>query len=226
GLLLQRVAELVLAREVDEAFHKRLEDLLVDVDPFDAAAGLAGIEVAAVDQVLDRELEVGIRAHVGGILAAELEAGGDEAPGGGLLDGVAAGNRTGEGDESDARVGDGLRHLVVAQVQELEHAVGQADGLERLGIALGDQRRLRRHLEDHAVAGNQRGQYGVYGSEPRVIPRCDDENDTKGFSTNEAAKSGFLGKRNIGKSFFGDAAHIERALVEAALELAGRLGDG
>ena len=55
------------------------------VDALDAAARLAGVEERAVDEVLDRVGEVGVGAHIGRILAAELEPDADEAPGRRLL---------------------------------------------------------------------------------------------------------------------------------------------
>ena len=45
------------------------------IDALDRAAGLAGIEVAGVDDVLDREGEIGVGPDIGRVLAAELEAG-------------------------------------------------------------------------------------------------------------------------------------------------------
>ena len=65
-----------------------VEATLVDVDPLDAAAALAGIEAGAVDQALDRVGEVGVLADIGRVLAAELEVGRDERLPGRRLDGV------------------------------------------------------------------------------------------------------------------------------------------
>ena len=88
-LAVERIAEAVLVGEVDEAVEEFLVDVLVHVDALDAAAGLAGIEHGAVDQVLDGVRQVGVGAHIGRVAAAELEAEADEALGGGLHDGVA-----------------------------------------------------------------------------------------------------------------------------------------
>ena len=74
-------------------------------------------------------------------------------------------------------------------MQELEYAVGQARGLERFGVALGDQRRLRRHLQDHAVARQQRRNHRVHGSEPRVIPRRDDQHHAERLAPDEAPEA-------------------------------------
>jgi hypothetical protein len=50
-------------------------DRALDVDALDGAAGLARVEEGAVDEVLDGEVEGGVGADVGGVFAAELEAG-------------------------------------------------------------------------------------------------------------------------------------------------------
>jgi hypothetical protein len=90
---------------------------------------------------------------------------------------VAARNRSGERHERDARITDHFRHLRVIEAQELKYPGGQAGGFERLRVALRDERSLRRHLEDHAVAGEERGNHRVDGREPRIIPGRDHEDD-------------------------------------------------
>ena len=45
----------------------------MDIDALDAAAALAGVEDRAVDQLLDGGVEIGVRPHIGRILAAEFE---------------------------------------------------------------------------------------------------------------------------------------------------------
>ena len=86
--------------------------------------------------------------------------------------------------------------LLVVEVQELEHAVGQAGGLERFGVALGDERRLLRHLEDHGVAGEQRGHHRVHRGEPRIVPRRDDEHDAERLAADEALEACLSARRD------------------------------
>ena len=95
------------------------------VDALDAAAGLAAVEVRAVDEVLDGVREIRVVAHVHRIAAAELEAGADEAFRRGALNGMAARDRARERDEVDARIANDALGVFVAQVQDLEHAVRQ-----------------------------------------------------------------------------------------------------
>ena len=123
---IERIAEPVVFRELDEAFDEGVENVALHVNALDRAARLAGVEERAVDEVLDRRGERRIGAHVSGVLAAELEAGRDEALARGALHGVPAADRPGERDERDALVLDHARHLLVIEVQELEHAFGQA----------------------------------------------------------------------------------------------------
>ena len=119
----ERIAEHVLAREIDEAVDECVVDALVHVDALQAATGLAAVEVRAVDDVLDRVREIRIVAHVDRIAAAELEADADEALRGCALHGVAAGDRAGERDEVDARIANRTLRVLVTHVQRLEHAV-------------------------------------------------------------------------------------------------------
>ena len=118
----ERIAELVAVRQSDEAVDETVVDVLVHVDALDGAAALPRIEEAAVDQVLDRVVEIGVGAHIGRVLAAELEAGADEARGSGALHGVAALDRTGECDEIDLGRGDQPFRVGMRQMHDLEHA--------------------------------------------------------------------------------------------------------
>ena len=109
------------------------------------------------------------------------------------------------------------------EMQELEYALRQAGGLERFCVALGHQRRLRGHLQDHAVARQQRRNYRVHRGEPRVIPRRDYQHHAQRLAADEALETVFLWNREIGQRLFGDAAHVKSALLEAAAQLAGGL---
>jgi hypothetical protein len=135
---------------------------------------------------------------------------------------MAAGHRAGEGDETDARIGDHAGGLVVAEMQELEDALRQAGGLEGLGIALGDERRLLRHLQDHRVAGEDRRHDGIHRGEPGIVPRRDDEHDADRLAADE---SPVFVNDHIRKCALGDRAHVHRPLLEAATDLVRRVGD-
>ena len=67
---------------------KGLMHALVHIDALQPAAGLTGIKVGPVDDVLDRMWQIGIVAHVDRIAAAELETHTDEALRGDALHGA------------------------------------------------------------------------------------------------------------------------------------------
>ena len=164
----------------DEALDELVIDLLVHIDALDAAAALAGIEEGAVDQVVDRMVELGVGQHIGRVLAAELEAERHEGAGRRLLDGAAAGDRTGEVDMVDLARAEQLLGLGMVEHDVLEHALGQAGLVEGLLEALADQQRLRRMLEDDGIAGHQRRHDGVDGGEIGIVPRRDDQTTPSG----------------------------------------------
>ena len=90
------------------------------VDPFNAAAGLAGVEHSSIDEVFHRMGEVRVVADVSWILASKLQRSADESIQRGLLDRVPSGNRSSERDEGDAWVADDLRRVVMAEMEELK----------------------------------------------------------------------------------------------------------
>ncbi len=214
-LRLQRVVEHVAAGEIGEAFDERLVDRFVHVDALDAAAALAGIEEAAVDEILDRVVELRIGAHVGRVLAAELEAGGDEAIGRRALDRVAALDRTRERHEVDAVGRDERLGVRVRNVQHLHHAFGQAGRGEALGEALGDERRLARMLEDHGIAGEDRGHQGVHRRQERVVPRRDHEHDAERLLPDETREALARARLHVGETIRRQRHHRLGALAHA-----------
>ena len=139
----------------------------MDVDALDAAAALAGIEEGAVDQILDREFQVGVGRHVGRVLAAEFEAEGGERSRRRPLHAPPAFDRTGEGDMVDVAAGDDRLRLVVLEHDVSQQTLRQADPIERLLEAIADEQGLRRLLQQHGVAGDQRRHDGIDGRQDR-----------------------------------------------------------
>ena len=183
-----------------------------------------GVEHGAVHQVLDGVREIRVGAHVGGVLAAQLQPGADEAIGGRLLHRVAAGDRAGERDEVDQRRGDHSRRLVMGAVHELEHALRQSGVLERLGEALRAQRRLIRVLQHHGVAGHERGHHRVHRGEIGVVPRRQHQHHAERLAADEAAEAVLRPGIEVRQCLRCDRHHVARTLLEAA-HLAGRLAD-
>ena len=69
----RRIADLEALHGRDEVIDEGVVDPLVDVDPLDRAAALAGVVHRAVGERLGGGLRVGVVGDVGRILAAELE---------------------------------------------------------------------------------------------------------------------------------------------------------
>ena len=203
--------------QLDEAFDERLEDLLVHIDALDAAAALAGIEERAVDEVLDRVVELGVGQHIGRILAAELEAERGEGAGRGALDRLAARDRAGEVDVVDLARADQLLGLGVAEHEVLEEALRQPGLVGRRLKALADEQRLRRVLQEHRVAGHQRREDRVDGGEVRIVPRRDDQHDAERLALHIAAEARLLLRHERRQRLLGDRRHVARALLEPAL---------
>ncbi len=114
----------------------------MDIEPFLAAAGLAGIEEGAVHKVLDGEGQVRIGAHIGGILAAKFEPDIYEAINGCVHNGMAARDRSRKDDVVGALIRDGaLRHFM-AHMRDLEKPVRCACLFEGHRETLGAEWRL------------------------------------------------------------------------------------
>src|SRR5687768_10854581 len=98
----------------------------MDIDALDPAAGLPRVEEGAVNKVLNGMVEVRVGAHVGWVLAAELQTHADETAGGGALDGGPCRNRAREGDVIDPRILDDAGGRLMGEVKRLQQAVRQA----------------------------------------------------------------------------------------------------
>ena len=186
------------------------------VDPLDRATGLAAVEERAVGEVLDGMLQIGVRAYVGGILAAKLQADREKAARSRFLHALSAGHRAGEAHEVDLAAVDDAGGRVVAEVQVLEHARGQPARGKRLGHALGAQRRLRRVLQDDGVAGHQRGHDAVHRRQIRVVPGRNHERHAKRDAANEPREPGLFAHLHVGQRLIGHGDHVAGALFEPA----------
>ena len=220
GGLVQRVAQHVLAGQLDEAFDEGRVELVVDVDALDAAAALPGVEEAAVDQVLHRVGQVGIGAHVGRVLATQLQADADEVAGGGAFHHPSTFHRAGEVDLLHLPGGDQRAGLAVVQHQVVEQPVRQAGAGEGLGEALADQQGLAGVLEQYGVTGHQRRDDGVHRRQVGIVPRRHHQHGAQRLAANEAAEAFLRFGHHVGQGAGGDADHVARALLEAA-QLAG-----
>jgi hypothetical protein len=138
-------------------------------------------------------------------------------PAGRPLDGAPARDRTREiavvheaGTQDPAR-------LVVAQGEVLEHAPWDSGAVHGGLEALARQDGLRGVLQEHRVAGHQRGHDGVHGCEVGVVPGRDDEHDPQRLALDDAAEARpLVVGRHVGEARVGDPHHVARALLDAA----------
>ena len=224
--LIERIAEDILAGQLDESLHERVVARFVDVDALDATAALPGIEEGAVDQTFDCEFQIGVCRDIGRILAAEFEAECRERSGRRALHRAPRLDRSGECDMIDMAARDDGFGLAVLQHDVGEQALGQTDGVERLLEAVADQQCLRGLLEQHRIARDQRRHDRVHGRQIRVVPGRDGEDDAHRLAHDIAFKSRARIDRNDGRQRgLRDLGHIARALLDAA-KLALTVADG
>ena len=156
GRGLERVAEHDLARPRGDPLDQLVVDVLVHDQPGAGHARLPRGREDAGDHAVGGGLEVGVREHDLGRLAAELERDAREVAGGALGDVDAGLGRAREGDLVDA----GVAHERAPDGgpvagDDVEHAVRDA----RLGDQLGElergDRRVVARLDDHGAAGRE-----------------------------------------------------------------------
>ena len=117
----------------------------MDEEAFGGDAGLAVVDAAGLDGVVDGGIDVGGGEDDEGVGAAELEDGFFEEPAGLGGDGAAGGFGAGDGDGGDASVGEEGFDLASFDEEGLEGAAGEAgaadEGLDGQGALQGRWRR-------------------------------------------------------------------------------------
>ena len=185
----------------------------MDVDALDPAAGLPRIEEDPIQQGRHGRFQIRIGAHPGRVLAAQFEAKGDELSRSGLLDGSPTFHRASEHACSYATATEHTRSHLVACVQMLEGALGQACGVEGALKLLGNQRRLTGVLENDGIASQERRHDRIHRREPGIVPGRHDKHRSHRKAAHETAEAGFLRHLEICKALFGQHAHGTRALL-------------
>ncbi len=115
--VIERIAQHILAREIDDARNEVVEQSLVHVNSLHTTAGLTGIEKRAINKIFDRIANSRIGADKGRVLAAKFEPKSDEPTDGGLLHGRTARNGAGETHHVHMAPGNEVGGLFVAQHQ-------------------------------------------------------------------------------------------------------------
>jgi hypothetical protein len=146
-------------------------DLLVHVDALDRAAALAGVVHRAVGQRLGRSLGVGVLAHIGRVLAAQLELQLDELVAHGLRDALPVATEPVKNTPSTGCSSSGAHR---AGAHQADHHLARHAGLvQQARDFLAGHGRVFRRLVQHGVAGEQRGHDDVAAHEPGVVPGRD-----------------------------------------------------
>ena len=206
----------VLPDQRDGGLDEAVVDRPGHVDALDAAAALPRVVEGAVDHVLHREVEVGVLADVGGILAAELESCVDEAVRDLGVDLAAARDRAGERDVVHAPGADQLRRRAVIERDRRDEAVRHIGARERVGEVAAAERREPGVLDQHGIAGEERRDDHVDGDEERVVPRGDVERDAQRLVADEALEAVLRRERLVGERRLRQPAHGLRAIDHRA----------
>ena len=190
----------------------------------------------AVQGIVDGGVEVRVREHHVGVLAAELQRHLLDGAGGGRRDALAGFQPAGEGDEVDGGVfGERCARLRAGSGHEVGDAVRQAEVLQQLHGQDGGGRGQLGGLEDEGAAGGQRGRDLPRRLEQGVVPRRDQAADAHGLVDDFADDGGVPGVDHAARLLPGEPAEVLEAggnvvHVDAAFDhpLAGvqRLGAG
>ena len=191
-------------------------------------AALAGRAEAAEQRALDREVDVGVVHHDHRVLAAELQARRLRVAARQLADLGADGARAREADLVDEAL---LERLLEARerrravgLDEVEHAAGDAAGVEDLDHRVAERRRVLGRLPDDRVAAQDRRHQvpGRHGD--REVARGDDRGHADRRAEREQLLVGHLRRDRLAVQPPA-LADEEVAGVDDLLHLAARLGD-
>lgn len=131
---------------------------------------LTRVEHGSVHQVVGRPGDVNVAPNVRRVLSAQLESNALEplAFRRCSLDALSAGDRSGERDKVDARVGGQLERVCALEVEDLEDVLGQTGGTKSRLESDGRRRRLRTGLEEESVPCQETGDDRVDEAEVRI----------------------------------------------------------
>ena len=150
--------------------HDVVVDRVLDQHTGDGGAVLAGVEEGELGDGRGALLDVGVREHDGRGLAAEFQVGALEALRGAGGDGDAGPDGAGDGDQAGDLV---IHHhgAGLAGAQDDVQDAGREDSPASRASTRVDSGRGVRGLQDHGVAGGERGADLPDGHQERVVPR-------------------------------------------------------
>ena len=194
------------------------------VEALHRAAALAGVVHGAIGQAFGGGQRVGIGAHVGRVLAAELELQLQQLGRHRLRDAQAGGMAAGEEHAVQPLRQQRRAHLAGAH-QALHHVGWHAGGMQQSGEVQPRQRGVFGGLVEHHIAGQQRRHDDIAADEPGVVPGRDvghhAQRDVRDLLAHAAAVEDLL----VADRGFG-LLQEEVDARQQAVELVAGLGDG
>ncbi len=155
-----------------ETLDEGVRDRLVDVEPLDGDAELAGGGEAGADGARGGLLHVGVRQDQHGVLSAEFQRDADQTGGGALGDLAAGAGGAGEGDVVGVPDDLGADDRALAE-HDLEDVGGQPGLDQQVTGPQGGQAGFRVRLHDHRVARDEGRQRVADGQLQGVVPGGD-----------------------------------------------------
>ena len=214
------VADAEVGHAGDEALFELGIDAVVDDEALGGDAGLAVVDAASLDGVVDGGVEVGGGEDDEGVGAAELEDGLLDEPAGLGGDGAACGLGAGDGDGDDAGVVEEVLDLAGLDEEGLEDAAGEAGAAHEGFNRQGALRDVGGVLEQADVAGHERGGEEAEDLPEGEVPGHDGEDDAEGVVADVGL--GVLG----GDAFGGEDAGGVVGVVAADVGALGDFGAG
>ena len=172
-------ADLHLPDAADEGLFQLVGDRPFDVHALDGDAQLAGVREHGAGGDLGDLVDIGVRRHNHGVLAAELRGEVDE-PLPRLRGEFTTGGRGAGEHEVVAVVDDRGADLAARPRDHGEQVAGHAGAVEQLGGGQRAERRLGVRLEHDRVAGDHRRDRVGHREGERVVPRRDHADDALG----------------------------------------------
>jgi hypothetical protein len=100
--------------------------------------------------------------------------------------------------------------------QSCKQVLGQARPIHRRLETLAHKDRLGRMFQDDRIAGQQRRRNRIHRRQIRIVPRCDDKNDTDWSPLDAAAEPGLFQRHDRRQRLVADLDQRAQPLLEAA----------
>jgi hypothetical protein len=196
GGLVRSAAEPDAVGPASKLVDEPVVDAVLDDEPATRRADLAGVQERRRKRVVNDRLEVGVGEDDVRALAAEFEGDPLHVDRGRRHDRLAAGEAARERHEVNVRaLRERLADPVARPEHEVDDALRDAGLVEQLHQVDRCQRRRLRRLDDHRVAGRQRGGDLPRDLQQRVVPRGDQTAHPERLVNDPAERIG-IGRRD------------------------------